>query len=88
MPNDTAKNLGDYNSLGRGSFASKYRALAAATGFKPDAKIFGRLGAFTSQVTNWGGGGSVMWRGTSEAKSFPSKNTRHQRLEFMTFRID
>ncbi len=46
----TAKNLADYNDLGRGSLASKYRALAAKTGFSPDAGVFARLGAFTSQV--------------------------------------
>lgn len=49
----TAKNLGDYRDLGRGPFVSKYRALAAQTGFSPKAGIFARLGAFTSQFGNW-----------------------------------
>ncbi len=53
-PSYGAKNLGDYTVLGRGPFTSFYRRLVAATGVRPSAQAFERLGAFTSNVKNLG----------------------------------
>jgi hypothetical protein len=48
-----AKDLGNYQDLGRGPFTSFFRHLAGAVGYAPDAGTLARLAAFTSRPANW-----------------------------------
>jgi hypothetical protein len=52
-PDHGAKDLGNYQDLGRGPFTSYFRRLAGAVGYPPDATTLARLAAFTSTPANW-----------------------------------